>query len=123
MSEEVKNAGIVVPRSMMWSYIINGSLGFIMLVTLLFSIPDVEAAIDDPTGYPFLWVFQQTMPTRGTNVLTTVILLLVIAGNISVNASTSRQTYAFARDRGLVFNDWIARVRYFQPYCCADCGN
>ncbi|EON64232.1 hypothetical protein W97_03463 [Coniosporium apollinis CBS 100218] len=110
MSEEVKNAGVVVPRSMMWSYIMNGSLGFIMLVSLLFSIPDVEAAIDDPTGYPFLWVFQQTMPTRGTNVLTTVILLLVIAGNISVNASTSRQTYAFARDRGLVFNDWIARV-------------
>lgn len=110
MSEEVKNAGIVVPRSMMWSYIMNGALGFIMLVSLLFSIPDVEAAINDPTGYSFLWVFQQTMPTRGTNVLTTIILVLVIAGNISVNASTSRQTYAFARDRGLVFNDWIAYV-------------
>lgn len=111
MSEEVKNAGIVVPRSMMWSYMINGTLGFITLTTLLFSIPDVEAAIDDPTGYPFLWVFQQSMPTRGTNALTIIVLVLVIASNISFNASTSRQTYAFARDKGLPFSDWIAHVR------------
>ncbi|KAJ9634367.1 hypothetical protein H2199_009025 [Coniosporium tulheliwenetii] len=110
MSEEVKNAGIVVPRSMMWSYMMNGTLGFITLTTLLFSIPDVEVAIDDPTGYPFLWVFQQSMPTRGTNALTIIVLALVIASNISFNASTSRLTYAFARDKGLPFSDWIAHV-------------
>lgn len=54
MSEEIKDAGVVVPRAMVWSYVINGGLGFIFLVTYLFMITDVEAALED--WYPHIWV-------------------------------------------------------------------
>lgn len=33
MAEETKNASIIVPRCMLWSYILNGAMGFVMLVT------------------------------------------------------------------------------------------
>jgi Amino acid permease len=42
--------------------------------------------------------------------LTIVILIFAIASNIAFNASTSRQTFAFARDNGLPFPKWVAHV-------------
>ncbi|RDW71023.1 hypothetical protein BP6252_07586 [Coleophoma cylindrospora] len=110
MAEEVRDAGRYVPISIFWSYVGNGILAIIFLVTYLFSINDLDAALNDPSGYPFLYVFQTAMPTSGVNGLTILVLILVIAANISFNASTARQTFAFARDKGLPFSDWIARV-------------
>ena len=46
----------------------------------------------------------------GVNALTILVLILEVASNISFNASTSRQTFAFARDKGLPFPRWISAV-------------
>lgn len=110
MSEEVRDAGRFVPISIFWSYIGNGILAIILLVTYLFSIDSVENALDDDTGYPFIYVFKTAVNTAGVNGLTIMVLLLVIAANISFNASTARQTFAFARDNGLPFSKWIGHV-------------
>jgi choline transport protein len=110
MAEEVRDASRTVPNAMFLSYLINGILGFGLVITYLFALTDVEAALNDPTLYPFIWVFRQAVSTNGVNVLTTMIVVLVTASNISFNASTSRQTWAFARDKGLPFNDWIGAV-------------
>lgn len=110
MSEEVKDAGITVPRAIVWSYVVNGIMGVVLLVTYLSCIASVDDALNDPTGYPFLYVFQQSMSNGATTALTTLILVIVIASNIAFNVSTSRQTFAFARDKGLPFAKWIAHV-------------
>ena len=110
MSEEVSNAGQVVPRAMFWSYIINGLMGLVFLITFLFAIENVQDAITDPSGYPFLYVFRTVMPNSGVNTLTAGVLLLLVVSNISYNASTARQTFAFARDKGLPFGGWISKV-------------
>ena len=110
MSEEVRDAGINVPRAMIYSYLGNGVIAAILLVTYLFSIPSVEAALDDPSGFPFIYVFSNAVSTAGVNTLTIVILVLVIFSNVSFNASTSRQTFAFARDKGLPFHRWLSKI-------------
>ncbi|THZ18855.1 GABA permease-like protein [Aureobasidium pullulans] len=110
MSEEVKDAGLSVPRAMWWTYIVNGLLGLIMLVSFLFAMPSVEDAINDVTGYPMMYAFQQAMPMNGTIVLTVLMMVLLMAGNISYQASTARQTYAFARDRGFPGSRWLGYV-------------
>ena len=110
MAEEVKDAGRNVPNAMFWAYVGNGILGLILIITYNFALTDVDAALDDPTTYPFIWVFRQSVSTGGVNALTITILILVIASNISFNASTSRQTFAFARDKGLPFHRWIGAV-------------
>ena len=48
MSEEVKNAALVVPQSMVLGVLINGALGFAMLIAMLFCLRD----IDDVTFTP-----------------------------------------------------------------------
>lgn len=110
MAEEVRDAGRYVPISIFWSYVGNGLMAIIFLLSYLFSIASVSEALADPTGYPFLYVFKSAVSTTGVNALTSLLLVLAIAANISFNASTSRQTFAFARDKGVPFSDWIGAV-------------
>jgi amino acid transporter len=110
MSEEVKDASKYVPIAITWGYIGNGLLALVLLITYLFSIPSLEDALADPSGFPFIYVFKNSVSTAGINGLTALILIPVIFSNILFNASTARQTYAFARDRGLPFARWISKV-------------
>jgi choline transport protein len=110
MAEEVKDASLNVPKAMVWSFVLNGMLGLFFIISYLFCLPSVEDTLNDPTGFPFLYVFRQALSIGGVNALTFVILILAIASNIAFNASTSRQTFAFARDNGLPFPRWVAHV-------------
>ncbi|KAF1917448.1 amino acid permease-domain-containing protein [Ampelomyces quisqualis] len=110
MSEEIKDAGKTVPKAMIGAYLMNGSLGIVFLVSYMFMITDVEAALNDVTGYPHIWVFSQTVSAGGVAALNTIPIVLIFAGTLTYNLSTSRQTWAFARDRGLPFSGWIGTV-------------
>ena len=111
MSEEIKDAAITVPRALVWAYLLNGRLGFVFLISFLFAVTDLEAALNDGTSYPFLTVFASAVKKDGVNGLTPIVTLLVFTGTLSFNLSTSRQTWAFARDGGLLFSAWIANVQ------------
>ncbi|KAI8937661.1 hypothetical protein NX059_005363 [Plenodomus lindquistii] len=110
MAEEVRDASRYVPISLFWSYFGNSLMAIIFLIVFLFAIPDVDAAINDESGYPFIYVFQNAVNLSGVNALTTIVLLLISAANVNFGASTARQTFAFARDNGLPFSTWIAKV-------------
>lgn len=110
MAEEVRDADRYVPISLFWSYIGNSLMAIIFLISYLFAMPSVEDAINDPSGYPFLYVFKGAMNTAGVNTLTIIVLLIVSAANINFGASTARQTFAFARDNGLPYSKWLAKV-------------
>lgn len=51
MAEETKEASIIVPRCMVWSYLLNGAMGFVMLVTYCFCLTDVEAALSSVSKF------------------------------------------------------------------------
>lgn len=44
---------------MLTSVLLNGSLGFGMLVAVLFSAGDINQALESPTKYPFIEIFAQ----------------------------------------------------------------
>ena len=98
MSEETRDAGLATPRAMIWSFGINALMGLIFLITMLFAMTDIDAALNDPSGYPFIWVRRQSLPDSkaGVDAITAILIILSLASNISFNASTSRQTFAFA---------------------------
>ncbi|KAK7546379.1 amino acid permease 2 [Phyllosticta citricarpa] len=110
MSEEIKDAATTVPRAMVGSYILNGAIGLVFLISYMFMITDIDAALNDSTGYPHIWVFKQAVHSGGVIGLNVIPTVLIFAGTVSYNLSTSRQTWSFARDRGLPFSNWLARV-------------
>lgn len=102
MSEEITNAPVAVPRSIMLSVLINGSLGFGMLIATLFCLGDIEKALESPTGYPFMQIYlQATGSVPGTAVMCSIITVMGMCTSVGMLATTSRQLWSFARDRGV----------------------
>ncbi|KAL9599546.1 MAG: hypothetical protein Q9219_003790 [cf. Caloplaca sp. 3 TL-2023] len=111
MSEEIANASVNVPRSMLTSILLNGTLGFAMLIAVLFCVGDVEAIIETPTGYPFIAIFQNAVQSKGgAAVMVAVVAVLGICATIAFIASSSRMTWSFARDHGLPFWRYLSKV-------------
>jgi choline transport protein len=111
MSEEIKDASLVLPRAIMWAAGINGTLGFIMIITFCFCLGSVFDIIDTPTGYPFIQVFfNVTQSNAGTSIMTAILIVNITSACISTVATVSRQTWSFARDKGLPFSSIIGYV-------------
>jgi amino acid transporter len=108
LSEEVQNASLVVPRAIWWSYVGNVLFGLVMLITMLFCIGPLEPVLD--AYWPFITLFDRTGST-GLNLFFNIILwILVYLGNITTLATCSRETWAFARDKGLPGSTWIGHM-------------
>ncbi|PTU23253.1 hypothetical protein P175DRAFT_0433350 [Aspergillus ochraceoroseus IBT 24754] len=102
MAEEVQNASVAVPRAILLSILINGTLGFSMLIAVLFCMGDIETALATPTGYPYMEIFHQiTGSVSGALGMSSVVLIIGVTSVIGMLAATSRQLWAFARDRGV----------------------
>ncbi|OJJ45843.1 hypothetical protein ASPZODRAFT_133711 [Penicilliopsis zonata CBS 506.65] len=102
MSEEIHDAEKVVPVSILTSVVINGMLGFAMVLSTLFTMTDPDAALESATGYPFMQVFLTATGSKaGSTVMAAIVPVLVLATAVGCLASASRMMWSFARDRGL----------------------
>ena len=111
--EEVENAATSVPRSMVLTVLINGLLAFGWIIALLFSIGDVKKALDSKTGYPIIQIFYQaTGSIPAATAMMSAIIIVAFFATLGILASTSRLTWAFARDKGFPFAEFFAHVSH-----------
>jgi choline transport protein len=114
LSEELKDAAWVLPRAMVATALVNYALGFIMTVTIMSTLgDDIPGLLTTPLGQPWIQVLLNATESRvGTSILTAVLCLLLLFCAINQITTSSRQLFAFARDKGLPFSDFLARVRH-----------
>ncbi|KLJ10258.1 hypothetical protein EMPG_14371 [Blastomyces silverae] len=111
IAEEIKDASMVVPWCMISTALINGTLGFIMLITYLFTMGDLQEVIKAEAGFSFITAFLNATGSKAaTTTLGGLLLVMEACAAISVLATVSRQTFAFARDNALPFSSFFARV-------------
>ncbi len=92
MSEEIKDASIVLPKAIMWAAGMNGSMGFLMIITFAFTLGDVLDIIQTDTGYPFIQAFFNiTKSHAATTIMTSILIVNVTSACISTVATVSRQ--------------------------------
>ncbi|KAB8223994.1 amino acid/polyamine transporter I [Aspergillus novoparasiticus] len=116
MSEEIQDASRVLPRGMIWTLILNGATGFVMIVTYAFCVGNIDEVLESQTGFPFIQVFlNSTGSVKAATGMTVVIMVMQFCAAISNVATTSRQVYAFARDQGLPFSGTLCQV---SDSCC-----
>lgn len=108
IAEEINNASLVLPRVMWWSYILNTVLGIIALITMLFCIGTLEAAIESES--PYLQLVLNTGSSALAYVLLIILFLLIYSGNITCLATASREVFAFARDKGFPLSRWWSKM-------------
>ncbi|KAF2864464.1 hypothetical protein K470DRAFT_267307 [Piedraia hortae CBS 480.64] len=111
MAEEVSNSALNIPRAILAAMLINGAVGFIMMVTVLYCLGDVKSVLDSATGFPFLQVFLNSVGNvAGATVMAAVVLALTISCSTGITTSASRMTWSFARDNGLPGSHFLSRV-------------
>ncbi|KAH1378746.1 hypothetical protein KXX10_008854 [Aspergillus fumigatus] len=115
-TEEIKDAAETLPKAMMSAVAVNGVLGFVMVVTLCFTLGDVDSILSTPTGFPFIQIFYNTTNSyAATNTMTAVLVITLTASTITEVATASRQLWSFARDQGLPFSSFFAYVSLTPP--------
>lgn len=73
-----------------------------MLIAILYCIGDIDAALNTPTGYPFIEILTQgTSSIAGGTTLSALLVTMFTFATLGVVASASRQLWAFARDNAV----------------------
>jgi choline transport protein len=110
MAEELQDAARAVPRSMVWTTVINGTMGMTMIITLCFCLGSLDV-LQSPLG-AYIQVFLNSTGSVGaTTAMTSLIIIMIGFGNLTMIATASRQLFAFARDDAVPFSKWFAHVR------------
>lgn len=112
LSEELKDAAWVLPRAMVATAVVNYVLGFVMTVTAMSTLgDDVTALLTTPFGQPWIQILYNATGSKvGTSIMTAFLCLLLLVCSVNQITTTSRQLFAFARDRGLPFSEFISLV-------------
>jgi choline transport protein len=112
LSEELKDAAWILPRAMVATAVCNYILGFVMTVTFMFTIGNVDEALATPTLQPYVAVLQNATRSRGATItLTVVVAIMMVFCAVNQVTTSSRQLFAFARDGGLPFSKFLSHVR------------
>ncbi|EXJ57389.1 hypothetical protein A1O7_07736 [Cladophialophora yegresii CBS 114405] len=109
IAEEMPNPSRNVPRAIGMTMVIGASTSLVWAVAFLFSTND----LDEVAGsyLPILTVFYQALHNQGGAAFLAVWLLVVYYGaTISCFLTAGRLTWAFARDNGLPFSRFFAKV-------------
>ena len=109
ISEETRDAGRQVPRSMRWALIWGGIASFILTAALLLATPkhDPLGATVKGGGIPFILA---QLPSWVQDFLLVIIIFAFFSCGTSVQGAGSRLAFSYARDGALPAAKWVSRV-------------
>ena len=110
MIEEIPNPTVEGPKIMLYSILIGMFTGFVFLSCLLFVITDIDAVNSASAGPLLTIIYQATNSKAGAVCLLMFPLVCMLFTSTALMTTSSRMSYAFARDRGLPFSSVFARV-------------
>lgn len=117
LSEELRDAAWVLPRAMVGTALVNYALGFIMTVTVMSTLGlDIPSLLTTRFAQPWIQVLLNATESRvATSMMTALLCVLLLFCAINQITTSSRQLFAFARDKGLPFSEFLAYVGYSFP--------
>jgi amino acid transporter len=108
-SEETVDAATNVPRGIVRSVIVSALFGWAMLAAIVLAIPNLgQAAAQGENS--FYWIVEQVLPGPIRLFLLVGIAVAQYFCGLAALTSTSRMAFAFARDGGLPFSNYLRRV-------------
>ncbi|EQL03101.1 choline transport protein [Ophiocordyceps sinensis CO18] len=111
MAEELPHASRNVPLAMIGSVVINGIMGLVYCVLLLFSATSLDRLVETPTGFPFMEIYLDATRSRvGATIMSLMLVLVAIAATVASTTSTSRTLWAFARDKATPCHEYLSHV-------------
>ncbi|BEI97866.1 hypothetical protein CcaverHIS631_0301650 [Cutaneotrichosporon cavernicola] len=114
ISEEASNAAIAVPAAIIGSIGSAGVIGTLYLIIISLCMgTDVEGINNSVIGQPLAVVYQMGFGTKGAIVIWSFIAISQVSMTSSLILPSSRQAFAFARDRALPFSTYWHHIDSF----------
>ena len=111
MTEEMQNARIDAPKAIIWAVWIGTVTGLAFLVAICFCIVNINSAAMTPTGVPLIQIFYDSSGSLAAAlVMSIAVTIIALVSLCFLCAQSSRVVFAFARDRGLPFSGFFAKV-------------
>jgi choline transport protein len=85
------------------SVALNAVMLLVVGITFIFCLGDLDSVLNTPTGQPMIQVFYNaTQSVAGTSIMVIVVVIIIILLSACVGqvATSSRQIWSFARDKG-----------------------
>lgn len=108
-SEETRSASHAVPRGIVRSVLISGTVGWILLIAVVLAAPNLAESARLGEG-AFLAIVHKVLPAQLAIGLTIGIIIAQYLCGLATVTSASRMTFAFARDGGLPCSAWLRFV-------------
>jgi amino acid transporter len=112
ISEETKDAGVKVPRSMRQALVWGGVASFVLTAALLLAMPGGKDPVGQTIkggGIPFIL---GELPSWLQDLLLLTIIFAFFSCGTSVQGAGSRLAFSYARDGGLPGSHWMAKVHH-----------
>lgn len=97
---------------MIGSILVNGAMGFGILIAILFGMGDIQTALSSNTGFPVIEIFNHM--TRGNaaaaSAMTSTIIISASLATVGLSAAATRTLWAFARDKGPPASNWLSQL-------------
>ena len=111
ISEEIRCAARDVPRVMVWSVFINGAMGFVWVTTLLYVSPDLNTVLTEDNGAAIIVILSAAFKSLAATIFVELLLIYIgTVATVGLTASASRIMWAFARDKGFPFQQFLTNV-------------
>lgn len=109
MCEEVRRPAVQVPNAIVGAVIMNMVAGLTFMIPIAFVLPDTSMLSELSNPMPTIFLYA-TGNQVGAFCLCIPIIILGICSGITCVTSTSRCTWAFARDRAVPGSRWLKIV-------------
>ncbi|KAM0417113.1 hypothetical protein ACHAPT_012889 [Fusarium lateritium] len=111
MAEELPKPSRNVPLAMVSSVVINGLMGLVYCVVLLYATGPLEELLSSRTGFPFIEIYFEAAKQRaGASAMAAMPIFIAVAAALAGMTSTSRTLWAFARDEATPFDKQLSKV-------------
>ena len=111
MAEEVAKPEKMIPIAIMGTVAIGFVTSWFYSVAMFFSMQDLDGLFTTATSVPILELFHQSLGVKaGAIVLESLIIATGIGCQIASHTWQSRLCWSFARDKGLPFGNYLAKV-------------
>jgi amino acid transporter len=110
MVEEIPQPRTNGPKAIYLAVVCGAASGFVFMIVCLFCIQNVGHVINSPTGLPFMQLVQDAVGLQGAVALLALFEFNGLSQGVSIATTASRLTWGFARDGGLPWSAYFARI-------------
>ncbi|ODV85797.1 hypothetical protein CANARDRAFT_27887 [[Candida] arabinofermentans NRRL YB-2248] len=111
MAEEVVNPERIIPLVICSTVAIGFITSFSYVLSLFFCIKDIDAILNDTTGFPVMQIYNQVLNNKSAAIFLTFLVMASLFGcNIQCHTWQQRLCWSFSRDNGIPGSRYWSKV-------------